>query len=161
MKMFFKAVQNAWTTAFDITTTIGAQINKLTVQEAIEFTYNLVTSSSRSFTQFSYGGNANTGRYLEFFPAIDTNEAPLYVVNALSVYSIVARTTAVNATCTIGFYNDTTLLHTITFSAVKQVIVTATPPTPIFTLPATGQLKVKIDSGSIAKPHLYITGQGG
>jgi hypothetical protein len=79
----------------------------------------------------------------------------------LSIYSIVARTTAVNATCTIGFYNDTVLLYTITFAAQKQVIITAIPPTPIFTLPATGQLKVKVDTGSIAKPHLYITGQGG
>lgn len=157
--------QNCFQTPFDITTPVGSLINQDNAQLAIEYIYNLAQSSSRAFVLASYGGNANVGRFLELFPAIPTNEAPLEVVNDLKILAIFARTTAVSATCTIGFYNITpvtpVLLYALTFTAVKKVSVTGTPASPIFTLPAGGQLAIKIDSGSIAKPHLYFTGQGG
>jgi hypothetical protein len=153
--------QDSFQTPFDNTTVLGSEINEDNAQEAIEKIYSLVTSSSRSFNQFSYGGNANVGRFLEFFPSINLDEAPLRVINNLEIYTIVARTTSTSATCTIGFYDNLTLLYTLTFTANKEVVVNTLPPNPIFTLPASGNLKIKIDSGSIAKPHLYITGQGG
>jgi len=157
--------QVAWSVPFDTTTTLGAQINKPDVQEAIESIYTLLTSSSRAFLLFSYGGNANTGRYLEWFPALDTSVAPMVVVGALSVYQIVARTTSSSATGSIGFYNITpttpVLLYTLTYTAQKQVSVVSYPPNPIFVLPANGSLAIRVTSGSINGPNLYISGQGG
>jgi hypothetical protein len=116
-----------------------------------------ISASGRGLIPFSYGGNANTGRYLEFFSNIDTSIAPIYSTVALRVTDVVAGAAA-NATCTIGFYNGPTLLYTLTFTAQNQRIITGTPSVPVFTLPATGSLSVKVDSGSISKPYLYIVG---
>ena len=135
------------------------------VNGAIDEIYDLAQNSSRAFVLSSYGANAGTGRYLEMFPSIAMNDAPLEVVNDFHTIAIFARTTAVNATCTIGFYNITpvtpVLLYTLTFTANKKVSVVGSPASPIFTLPAAGRLAIKIDSGSISKPHLYFSGQGG
>lgn len=150
---------------FDVSTTLGAQINKPNAQEAIEYVYNIAQSSSRAFVLCSYGGNANVGRYLEMFPAIPMNEAPLEVVGEFKVLAVFAATVATTATCTLGFYNITpttpVLLHTCTFVAQKTHTETGTSSSPVFTLPAGGRLAIKVDSGSISKPHLYFTGQGG
>lgn len=132
------------------------------VQGAIEEIQSLITDSSKAFTFCQYNGNAGTGRFLEFFPGIGSNDAPIRVIGSLTVQAIVARTTAVSAIATIGFYNYTpvvpVLLYTVTFSGVKEVVLSGSP---LFTLPANGKLVVKINSGSIHKPHLYFTGQGG
>lgn len=134
------------------------------VKGAIDELKTLVLSSSKAFTFGQYNGNANAGRYLEFFSGISSEEAPIVVIGPLNVLTIIARTTGVNATCTLGFYDITpvtpVLLYTVTFSAVKQVVLSAVSP-GLFTLPAAGALAIKVDSGSIAKPHLYFTGQGG
>ena len=157
--------QDAWGTPFDITTPVGAFINKPDVQEAIEALYNLIASSSRAFIFVGYNGNANVGRYLEIFNGIDTSAAPLVVVGALSILQIVSRTTALSATCTIGFYDIgpaiPVLIYTLSMVAVKEVVLVGTPAIPIFVLPAAGKLAVKINSGSINTPHLYFSGQGG
>lgn len=134
-------------------------------EDAIKEVWELAQNASRAYVLVSYGGNANAGRYLELFPSIPMNEAPLEVVNPLKVLNIFARTTAANATCTIGFYNITpvtpVLLYTLTFTAQKKVSASGTPSSPVFTVPANGQLAIVIDSGSISKPHLYFTAQGG
>lgn len=116
-----------------------------------------IAGSGRGLIPFSYGGNANAGRFLEYFPNIDTSIAPIYSTTQLKVTDIVAAASA-STTGSIGFYNGLTLLYTLTFTAQIQKIVTGTPSVPIFTLPAAGSLNVKIISGSFAKPHLYIVG---
>jgi len=137
--------------------------NPTDVQAAIEALRAEIADSSKAFTFCQYNGNAGTGRFLEFFAGIGSNDAPLRVIGPLSVLTIVARTTATSATCTIGFYNYTpaipVLLYSLTFSAQKEV--TLDNPASLFVVPANGTLVIKIDSGSIAKPHLYFTGQGG
>lgn len=158
-KTAFNINQVARTTPFDNSTN---GFTSITTQGAIEEVYNIASTSSRAFTFCQFNGNANAGRYVEFFSGIASNEAPLRVINALQVLTVVARTTAINATCTIGFYDITpvtpTLLYTATFSAVKELVLTGTP---LFTVPANGKLAIKVDSGSISKPHIYLTGQGG
>jgi len=152
----------AKTVPFDNTTAMLPN-SPTETQSAIEELRNLVVDSSKAFTFCQYNGNAGTGRFLEFFSGISSNDAPLQVVGELTVLTIVARTTATSATCTIGFYNATpnpdTLLYTVTFSNQKEVILDSIMG--LFSVPAGGQLYIKIDSGSIAKPHLYFTGQGG
>jgi hypothetical protein len=128
------------------------------VQTAIENVTALAANSSRGYVLAQYNGNANNGRFLDFFSGISSDDAPLYTDINLKIVTIVAATTGTDATCTIGFYNDTTLLHTLTFNNEKRVIENGAT---VFTLPADGELKIKIDTGSIIKPHLYFIVQGG
>jgi len=129
-------------------------------QKAIEELYELTQSASRGFTFCQYGGNANVGRYLEFFSGIDSSQAPIYSPTPLSVLTIVARSTA-SATCTLGFYDISStpvLLYTLAFTNENTAVVDN--PSGLFTIPEMGSLAIKVDSGSITKPHLYLIIQG-
>lgn len=145
---------------FEIFDPTGSPLISTNTEAAIKELANNVGTSSRAFTFASYGGNANAGRYYEFFPSIDSFQAPLFSPVSLKCLTIVSRFVA-PATCTIGFYNGLTLLYTVTHTASAQVVLTAVPATPLFTLPANGSLNIKIDSGSGSKPHLYFVAQGG
>lgn len=131
-----------------------------TTQEAIEETLALAVANDRLTLLPFYGGNAGVGRYLEIYSGIDMSEAPFGIAVASKALFLKARTTAANATCTIGFYDITpvtpTLLYTLTMTAEKSKTESGTALVPIFTLPAGGQLAIKIDSGSINKPHLIL-----
>jgi len=128
------------------------------VQEAIEETLALAVANDRFVILPAYNGNANTGRYLEIWPGIDSLSAPISLGTAVKCLYINAHTVSANATCTIGFYNTATntLLYTTTMVAQKEVINIGTPLVPLFTLPTAGSLGIKIDSGSINKPYLLI-----
>lgn len=134
------------------------------VQSAIEEVSASSFAASKAFTFASYNGNANSGRYLEFFNGIDSSVAPIRVIGALNVVTIVARSTS-TSTCTIEYYDiapvTPTLLYTQTFTAASEVVSIGSTSVPLFTVPANGKLAIKIGSGSITKPHLYLTGQGG
>lgn len=135
----------------------GSGMMSTDVEAAIKEAYDNASGVSKGFVFCQYNGNAGSGRFLEFFSGIDSDTAPLNTTVDLEIVEIVAATTATNTTCTIGFYNNTTLLYTVTFTAQKQRIVSGTP---LFTLPASGNLKIKIDTGSITKPHLYFIAVG-
>ena len=132
------------------------------VQDAIEEVNNFVSSlSNETFVFFQYNGNANVNRYLELFSGISVDDAPLKSLRDFYITGIVARTTASAATCTISFLDiqPTTpvTLYTITFNNQKDVLIDMAPQ--IFTLPANGELAIRVTSGSILKPHIYIIGQ--
>jgi len=130
------------------------------VQNAIEEGLQQAIANDRFVILPSYNGNANVGRHLEIWPALDALSAPLSVGTQIKCIYINAHTVAATATCTIGFYNITpaipVLLYTTTMVAQKEVVNAGTPLVPLFTLPATGQLDIKIDSGSINKPYLLM-----
>lgn len=153
------STQVASSTPFD-NSVVQIPNNPQTTQKAIEELYEITQSSSRGFTFCQYGGNANVGRYLEFFSGIDSSQAPIYTPTPFSVLTVVARATA-NSTCTIGFYDISStpvLLYTVTFTAQNTSVVDN--PLGLFTVPAMGSLAVKIDSGSISKPHIYLIVKG-
>ena len=50
------------------------------------------------------------------------------------------------------------LLYTVTFNNNQNVVVDN--QTGLFTVPSEGRLAIKIDSGSITKPHLYLIVKG-
>lgn len=131
-------------------------------EDAIKEILNVIGDASRALIFSQYNGNANTGRYLEFWSGISSNDAPISVQDGFDVVGIVARTTATNATCTIGFYDQSasspgTLLYTVTFTAQKEVDIFIDP---IFSIPNGADLSIKVDSGSISKPHLYLVVRG-
>lgn len=136
---------------------VPSSITSSETQSAIEEALARAIANDAYYIFASYNGNGNVGRFLEVFPNIDMSIAPIYLDQNTGCTSIVAATAATNATCTIGFYNVTpaipVLLYTVTFTAQKRVTLSGTP---LFTIPATGTLAIKIDSGSINRPHLYF-----
>lgn len=144
----------------------GSSLVSTEVNAAIIEVLNASFDSSKGFLLASYGGNANTGRYLEIFPGIASSDAPILVSNAYKGIAIVARTTSVNATCTIRVLDIKTpgspiVLYTLTFTASKQATAFGSPASPLFTSASNAQIAFDIGSGSINSPHLYIIGQGG
>ena len=155
--------QTALSTPFDPT---GSPITSRDTENAIKEVYNLAFASSKAFLLAQYGGNANVGRYLELFANIASNEAPILVTTPYKGITIVARTTSASATCAIQVLDikvpaSPIVLYTLTFTAQKQVVASGTPSSPLFTSASNAELAFVVSSGSIAKPHLYIIGQGG
>jgi hypothetical protein len=151
--------QTAESTPFDPTGSMD--LTSTDVDGAIKELELKIGDTSKGFVFCLYNGNAGSGRYLEFFNGIGSDTAPIYSTENLEVVEIVSRSTA-SSTCTIGFYDSSaslpgTLLYTVTFTAQTLVINTGTP---LFTLPATGQLTVRVASGSITKPHIYFIARG-
>ena len=130
------------------------------VQEAIEEALDQAIANDRFLLLSYYNGNANPNRLLEFYPGIDSDEAPIIFNSASQVLSIVARTVAVNSNAVIGFYDKitdptySTPLYTVDMNNQKVQIITGTP---LFLISAGTRLVIKVISGSIQKPHLQLT----
>lgn len=117
-----------------------------------------LANAGRWFLLHSYNGNAGVGKFLDIFPNQDSDEAPLYVPSVpLKVINIVARATALS-TGTIGYYNNTTLLYTLTYTNQTEVIINGSALSPLFTVPVGGRLNMKLTSGTVQKPHIYLIG---
>jgi hypothetical protein len=155
----FGRTQNGWQTPFESEPDRDNGFTSKNVQEAIEEALSLSASIDRFLLTPSYGGNANVGRYLEIWPAIDSFEAPISVNATVKCVSINTTTVSPNATCTVEIYDITaaTVLYTQTFTAVKQVINQGSPSSPLFTLPANHAMGIRIGSGSINKPYQLMT----
>lgn len=123
------------------------------VQSAIEEART--NSIDRYILLASYGGNANSGRFLEFFPGIDSDIAPLSLNISQKCILIDAHATA-SGTAEVGFYDGATLLYTATFTATSEVVATGSQSSPLFTLSNTANFKIKIISGSLNKPYLTM-----
>lgn len=106
----------------------------------------------------SYNGNANTGRYLEIFPGIDSLTGPYYIpTNAYIVaftFSAIANSTGV---CSLFKTTDlVNPLTSLTLTASKNVSTVSLN----VALNAGDLICARITSGSINKPYIvwYITG---
>ena len=154
--------QTAISTPFDPS---GTSLVSTDTESAIKEVLNASFDSSKAFLLAQYGGNAIVGRYLEFFSGIASDAAPIRVINPYKGITIVARSTAVS-TGDIDVLDITVpaspiVLYTITYTATDTVIVSGSPVSPIFTSAANARIALRVSSGSIQKPHLYIIGQGG
>ena len=130
------------------------------VQNAIEEAVVIAVSNDRFPIFFQYGGNANNGRYLEIFPGIDSEEAPFFTNTPARVLTIVCSTTSGGSNADLGFFDlavsDTVPLYTLDYAGNKRKIDIGTPATPLFTVPALGELAVRVTQGSVNKPHCYV-----
>lgn len=132
------------------------------VQEAIEEALALAISNDRYLVLAQYNGNANTGRLLEFYAGIDSDDAPLHFNGNTIVTSIICSTVGTSSNATIGFYdklNDpglATPLYTLDMNGQKFVEITVPTTTPLFSIPSDGELLIKVDSNSIQKPHMQV-----
>jgi hypothetical protein len=141
---------------FDNTGTNPAFVSE-NVRDAIIEAVQIAATQSRSLLLAQYNGNANTGRYLEFFGGISSLDAPIRTDLSINVFSIVSTTTATGSTALIGFFDlnvsSVTPLYTLDMNSLKTVFVSGTP---LFTIAANSQLAIRVTSGSIAKPHIQL-----
>lgn len=131
------------------------------VQEAVEEALDLAVANDRFVIPLQYTGNANTGRYLEFFSGIDSEDASLFFDNSSQVLAITAATTGVSSNAELGFFDlavsDVVPLYTLDMNGQKRKTDTGTPSSPLFSITANAELAVRVTSSSINKPHLIIT----
>ena len=130
------------------------------VQEAIEEGLALAISNDVFLALMNYNGNANVGRHLEFYPGINSNDAPLHLSKGSNVISLIARTTAAVATCKIGFFDKSVSViipvYEIEFINKKTVILEGSALNPVFDFAAHSDVLVKITEGSINTPHVQM-----
>jgi len=139
----------------------GSEIGSENVQDAIEEVKLDALNNDRFLLLAAFNGNANAGRYLEYFTGIDSSIAPILYSVPARITDIVAATTSASATCTIQFVDIRVLatpvvLYTVTFNKVKRVVLDSTPDAPLFLVPNDAQLAIRIGSGSINRPHIYF-----
>jgi hypothetical protein len=130
------------------------------VQDAIEAVAGAAALNYRAITLAAYNGNANSGRYLEFFNNIGSDTAPILLPEPAKLLTVVAATTATSATCDISFYNlnvsDTIVVYTLSLSDEKRKVATGTLASPLYSFPANALVAIKISSGSALSPHMYF-----
>lgn len=127
------------------------------VQSAIEEAKADALANDRFLLLPNFGGNANTGRYLEIFPNQASDTSPIFSSAGLRILSVVLQTTAANTTCTVGIFdiNVSTVVpvYSVVMVAQKRVEYIGSP---LATLSANCQLAVRVTSGSINTPSMQI-----
>lgn len=161
--ILFGRTQTSFQTPFESEPERSNGFSSKNAQEAIEEALSLAIANDRFLILSQYNGNANTGRLLEFFVGIDSEDAPLvFGDNVANVISIVSATTGNSSNATLGFYDIntdptfTTPLYTLDMNGQKTKEDMGTPLLPLFSVPANALLAVRVDSSSIQKPHLQI-----
>lgn len=131
------------------------------VQDAIEEALDRAISNDRFLVLPNYGGNANVGRYLEFFPGQASGVSPIYLVAAAKILAVTLQTTAANATCNVGIFDlnvsSVTPIYTIVMTAQKRVAYVGTPVTPLGVTTPGALLALRVTSGSINTPTCQLT----
>lgn len=130
------------------------------VQSAIEEALDRAISNDRFLVLPNYGGNANTGRYLEFFPAQASDSSPLFLAAAAKILNVVLQTSSANATCNVGIFDlnvsSVTPIYTIVMTAQKRVSYVGTPTSPLGVVAANALLAIRVISGSINTPTCQL-----
>lgn len=128
-------------------------------QEAIEEALALAISNDVFLSLAQYNGNANTGRHLEWFVGIDSEDAPLYFPKGTNVITIVAAATSVS-NGVLGFFDNnvssTIPLYTVDYNGNRRVVLEGTALAPLFQVQSQGELEVRVVSGAITKPHIQM-----
>lgn len=129
------------------------------VQDAIEEAKQDALNNDRFLVLPNYGGNAITGRYLEFYPGQSSLDSPLFFAAPGVIRSVTLQTTAANATCEVGIFNAnvslTIPIYTVVITAQKRVEYVGMPTLGV--IPANSLIVVRVTSGSILRPTMQLT----
>ena len=164
-KMIFGRTQQSVQTPFEpgrVTALwpTGAPFVSIEAQSAIEEALNLAIGNDRYLILGEYGGNANVGRYLEWWPGTGSDSAPIFNTNTSRILAVVLQTTASAATCNVGIFDltvsDTVPVYTIVMTAQKRVTYAGTASVPLASVGAGSLLAVRVTSGSINTPTLQL-----
>jgi hypothetical protein len=133
-------------------------IQSTDVQSAIEEAKADALANDRFVILSHYGGNANAGRYTEWYSQEAGDVSPIYLVASANLLGITCQTTAANATCTIGVFDlnvsSVTPAYTVVMTAQKRVSYVGTPLT---TFAANALIAMRVLTGSINTPELQVT----
>lgn len=139
---------------------IASDIESIDVQNAIEEVKQDALSNDRFLLLASYNGNANTGRYLEFFPNIDSLVAPILLTAPSKCLSLVIASSAIH-TASIGFFDlnisSVTPIYTANFVAQQRAVFTGSPGSPLFVTGTNCLLAIRITANSVNRPHVYFS----
>lgn len=161
--ILFGRTQTAFQTPFESEPDRSNGFSSKDVQTAIEEALALAISNDKFLVLSQYNGNGNTGRLLEFYSGIDSEDAPLvFGTGATNVISIICSTTGNSSNATLGFYNIAvdpnflTPLYTLSMNGLKTKKDIGTALLPLFVIPGNALLAIKVDSSSIQKPHMQM-----
>lgn len=129
------------------------------VQSAIEEVKTIAIGNDRWTIVASYGGNANTGRYLEIFPGTDSLTIPIFFPTVTKLIAVVIQSTD-SPTGTISWYDlnvsSTVPVYSLSLVGTGINSQVGTSASPLYTFPAGAKMAVKISAGSINKPSTYF-----
>ena len=129
------------------------------VQNAIEEALTRAISNDRFLVLSQYGGNANTGRYLEIFANAASDKSPIYFSASARLLTVTLQTTAANATCNVGIFDlnvsSVTPVYTVVMTAQKRVQYVGAPN--LATLGAGSLMAIRVTSGAINTPTMQLT----
>ena len=121
------------------------------VQSAIEEAKATASGiAARYAAVCAYGGNASTGRYLEFFDTNPSDQAPFITPDFSILRSISLVTSNTVDTGTITLYKNGVSIQAITLTAEKKKTVTGL----LINFAGGDELSAKVTSGSINGPML-------
>lgn len=141
---------------FDNANTPGLPETEL--QSVIEHIWEDLGNADRYTFQATYGGNANVGRYLEFFPSIDSLEAPAILPETSRIVIVTAGTVSSSGDFTIGFFKSTDLVTPIGSITLLNGISRQTFALSI-DVNAFDEIAVRVTSGLRVKPFMRIWAQ--
>lgn len=128
------------------------------VQDAIEEAKADALANDRFLVLGFYGGNANTGRYLEFFAGSASDVSPIFVAVTSRLLTVTFQTTSASATATLGFFDlnvsSVTPVYSLALVAGKRVSATGVP---LATFLPNALIAVSVTSGSLNTPTLQFT----
>jgi hypothetical protein len=133
-------------------------ITSINVQDAIEEAKADALANDRFLVLPSYGGSANTGRYLEVWGGQASNVSPIFFSDASRILSVTLQTKSVQATCSLGIFDlnvsSVVPVYSIVMTNQKRVQFIGTP---LATLAPNALVAMRVTSGSINTPTLQIT----
>lgn len=155
--LLFGRTQDAWGTPFDNTdpNAILIGISSNTVQEAIIEVKQDAIDNDRYPFQAQYGGNANTGRYLEIFSGLASYPDAPFIFPENSRVRTVSIGRVGTSTVTFGFFRTTNLVTPVfSLSLAGQSRALFTGLTQNFF--AGDELAIRVTAGSCNKPFLRV-----
>lgn len=119
-------------------------------QAAIE-EVTAASNATRFMVLSGFDGTASTGRFLEFITNIPSNTTPFIMARAGSIKEL-SLGCSVNSTGTVQVLKNGSLITSISLTAAKKNSVTGLS----LSLAALDEISVKVSSGSIPKPIMFI-----
>lgn len=121
-------------------------------QDAIEEARDVASSASRGPTVCGFDGNANVGRWLEFYSNNPSNNNPFIVAEASELVAVSIVTSSSSTTGTVTIYLNSSPIQTISLAAQKKNSIKGLAH--LFT--DLDELSVQVTSGSIQRPNIFM-----
>ena len=126
------------------------------LQQAVEESLGTALANDRYSFPCNYGGNANVGRYLELFPAVDTSIAPFIFPEDSTIITVTLGTDNSSGAFTIGFFKRSDLVTPVFTVSMPDGQRTATFQNLNYSFLELDELAIRVTSGSRIKPYIMV-----